>query len=59
MRLKELEKEGFIKCVEEKRSPMMVLWRLTEKGKDTLPIFMQLVAYLARYARSIHGSTVI
>jgi DNA-binding HxlR family transcriptional regulator len=52
MHLKEIEKEGFIKCAEEKRSPMMVLWRLTEKGKDTL-------AYLARYARSIHRSTVI
>ena len=24
---------------------MMVLWRLTEKGKDTLPILMQLVAF--------------
>jgi DNA-binding HxlR family transcriptional regulator len=37
MRLKELEKEGFIECAEEKRSPMIVQWRLTEKGKDTLP----------------------
>ena len=45
MRLKELEKEGFITCAEEKKSPMMVLWRLTEKGKDTLPILMQLVAF--------------
>jgi DNA-binding HxlR family transcriptional regulator len=49
MRLKELEKEGFIKCVEEKRSPMMVLWRLTEKGKDTLPILMQLVAFGSKW----------
>jgi DNA-binding HxlR family transcriptional regulator len=45
MRLKELEKEGFITCAEEKRSPMMVLWRLNEKGEDTLSIMMQLVAF--------------
>ncbi|HEX2124432.1 MAG TPA: helix-turn-helix domain-containing protein [Nitrososphaeraceae archaeon] len=49
MRLKELEKEGFIKCAEEKKSPMMVLWRLTEKGKDTLPILMQLVAFGSKW----------
>jgi DNA-binding HxlR family transcriptional regulator len=49
MRLKELEKEGFIKCVEEKRSPMMMLWRLAEKGKDTPPILMQLVAFGSKW----------
>jgi DNA-binding HxlR family transcriptional regulator len=49
MRLKELEKEGFIKCVEKKKSPMMVLWRLTEKGNDTLPILMQLVAFGSKW----------
>ena len=36
MRLKELEKEGFIESTEEKRSPIMVLWRLTPKGKETI-----------------------
>jgi DNA-binding HxlR family transcriptional regulator len=45
IRLKELEKKGFIECAEEKTSPMVVRWRLTEKGKDTLPILMQLVAF--------------
>ena len=49
MRLKELEKEGFIECSKEKRSPMMVLWRLTEKGKDTLPILMQLTAFGSKW----------
>jgi DNA-binding HxlR family transcriptional regulator len=49
MRLKELEKEGFIECAEEKRSPMMVRWRLTDKGKDTLPILMQLVAFGSKW----------
>ena len=45
MRLRQLEKEGFIECAEEKRSPMRVLSRLTGKGKDTLPILIQLVAF--------------
>jgi DNA-binding HxlR family transcriptional regulator len=45
MRLKEREKKGFIERAEEKRSSIIVQWRLTEKGKDTLPILMQLVAF--------------
>ncbi|MGZ5491151.1 MAG: winged helix-turn-helix transcriptional regulator [Nitrososphaeraceae archaeon] len=49
MRLKELEKEGLIECVEKKKSPMMVLWRLTEKGKDTLPILMQMVVFASKW----------
>jgi DNA-binding HxlR family transcriptional regulator len=49
MRLKELEKKGFIERAEEKRSPMIVQWRLTEKGKDTLPILMQLVAFGSKW----------
>ena len=49
MRLKELEKEGLIECSEEKRSQMIVLWRLTRQGKDTLPILMQLVAFGSKW----------
>lgn len=49
MRLKELEKKGFVERVEERRSPMIVQWRLTEKGKDTLPILMQLVAFGSKW----------
>lgn len=51
LRLKELEKEGLIECIEKKKSPpqMMVLWRLTEKGKDTLPILMQMVAFSSKW----------
>jgi DNA-binding HxlR family transcriptional regulator len=50
MRLKELEKEGLIECIEKKKSStMMVLWRLTEKGKDTLPILMQMVAFSSKW----------
>jgi DNA-binding HxlR family transcriptional regulator len=49
--LKELEKEGLIECIEKKKSPpsMMVLWRLTDKGKDTLPILMQMVAFSSKW----------
>jgi DNA-binding HxlR family transcriptional regulator len=49
MRLKELKKEGFIECTEEKRLPMMVLWSLTRKGKDTMPILMQLTAFGSKW----------
>jgi DNA-binding HxlR family transcriptional regulator len=49
MRLKGFEKEGLIECIEEKKSPMIVRWRLTEKGKDTLPILMQLVAFGSKW----------
>jgi DNA-binding HxlR family transcriptional regulator len=52
MRLKELEKEGFIEYTEQ-RSPMMVLWRLTEKGKDTLPILMQMVAFGSKWYSTV------
>jgi DNA-binding HxlR family transcriptional regulator len=48
-RLKQLGKEGFIEGAEERRSPVMVLWRLTRKGKDTLPLSMQLVAFGSRW----------
>jgi DNA-binding HxlR family transcriptional regulator len=53
MRLKELEKNGFIERAVEKRSPMIVQWRLTQKGKDTLPILMQLVAFGSKWYSDI------
>jgi DNA-binding HxlR family transcriptional regulator len=49
MRLKELEKKGFIQRAKEKRAPIIVQWRLTAKGKDTLPILMQLVAFGSKW----------
>jgi DNA-binding HxlR family transcriptional regulator len=48
-RLKELEKEGFIECSEKKRSPMVVRWRMTQKGKDTLPILMRFIAFASKW----------
>jgi DNA-binding HxlR family transcriptional regulator len=53
MRLKELEKEGLIKCIEEKKSPNIVLWKLTDKGKDTLPILMMLTAFGSKWYSNI------
>ncbi|CAN5327473.1 hypothetical protein BH18THE2_BH18THE2_06430 [soil metagenome] len=53
MRLKELEKEGFIECIEEKGSPMMVQWKLTPMGKDTMPILMQLTAFGSKWYSDI------
>ena len=53
MRLRELEKEGFIECSEKTRSPMMVKWVLTEKGKDTMPILMQLTAFGSKWYSDI------
>jgi DNA-binding HxlR family transcriptional regulator len=45
-----MEEEGFIECVEKKRQqPLMVVWRLTEKGRDTLPILMQLTAFGSKW----------
>jgi DNA-binding HxlR family transcriptional regulator len=44
MHLRELEKEGFIEYIEKEKSPMVVRWALTEKGKVILPIFLQYTA---------------
>ena len=49
MRLKELENEGLIECLREKKTPTMVLWRPTEKGKDTLPILLMLTAFSSKW----------
>jgi DNA-binding HxlR family transcriptional regulator len=48
-RLKELEREGFIECLENTKNPMVVRWGVTEKGKDTLPILMRYVAFGSRW----------
>ena len=49
MRLKELEDEGFIEYVEGKKPPIMVVWKLTEKGRDTMPILIQLTAFGSKW----------
>jgi DNA-binding HxlR family transcriptional regulator len=53
MRLKELEKEGFIKCVEKGKSPMIVRWTITEKGRDIIPILLQFTAFGSKWYADI------
>ena len=54
MRLKELEGDGIIESVEDHRSPLVVRWSLTEKGRDTLPILMRLIAFGSKwYAKTV------
>jgi DNA-binding HxlR family transcriptional regulator len=53
MRLRELEDEGFIERVGGKRDPTMVVWRLTEKGRDTRPILIQLTAFGSKWHADI------
>jgi len=47
MRLKELERGGFIRAVERGRN--YTKWGLTEKGGDALPILMTLVQFGAKW----------
>jgi DNA-binding HxlR family transcriptional regulator len=47
IRLKELEKGGFIEVVERGRNNSK--WDLTEKGRDTLPILMSLVQFGSKH----------
>lgn len=50
MRLKQLEKEGFIQRIKEgKKSSMVVRWILTEKGRDALPILLQFTAFGSKW----------
>ena len=49
MRLKELEKEGYIQCVEKGKSPMIVRWGVTEKGRDIIPILLQFTVFGSKW----------
>jgi DNA-binding HxlR family transcriptional regulator len=49
MRLKELEREGIIECKEVRRDQLIVLWSLTEKGEDILPILLMLTAFGSKW----------
>jgi DNA-binding HxlR family transcriptional regulator len=48
-RLKQLEQGGLITRVEQRKTPSLVRWALTEKGIDTMPIIMMLAAYGSKY----------
>ena len=49
MRLKELEREGIIECKEVRKDQVMILWSLTEKGEDILPILLLLTAFGSKW----------
>ncbi|MFA7197791.1 MAG: helix-turn-helix domain-containing protein [Methanoculleus sp.] len=49
MRLHELEEAGFIRAVNVRECPRIVEWELTEKGSDTIPILMSLLAFGAKW----------
>jgi DNA-binding HxlR family transcriptional regulator len=49
MRLHELEKSGLIKAVTIKEKPRLVEWVLTEKGQDTVPILMSIIAFGSKW----------
>jgi DNA-binding HxlR family transcriptional regulator len=54
MRLKELENEGFIQCLEKgKKSPTVVRWTLTPKGRDALPILLQFTAFGSKWHSNV------
>ena len=42
MRLNELEKTGLIEPVVIQKSPKLVRWELTKRGRDTVPILIEL-----------------
>jgi DNA-binding HxlR family transcriptional regulator len=48
-RLRELERLGLIRKVEERRSPRLVRWDLTDRGKDLIPVLMMLTAYQSKW----------
>jgi DNA-binding HxlR family transcriptional regulator len=48
-RLRQLEREGMIERVEERKGPNLVRWRLTEKGSDTIPILMGFAAFGSKW----------
>ena len=53
-RLGELEKNGFIRRIEIQRSPKLVRWTLTQKGKGTFPILASFIAFGSKwYANTV------
>ncbi len=54
MRLKELERDGIIKKLDDPATPGIARWTLTEKGEDALPILMRLIAFGSKwYAKEV------
>jgi len=53
MRLRELEKSELIEPIILQDKPKIIKWKLTEKGKDTLPILMSLISFGAKWYSDI------
>ena len=53
MRIRELEREGYIRCIKKQKSPMLVRWVLTRKGRDTLPILLKLLFFGSKWYSEI------
>ena len=49
MRLHELEKTGLIEPVVIQKSPKLVRWDLTQRGRDTVPILMSFISYGSKW----------
>lgn len=49
LRLHELEDCGLIRAVVIKDKPRVVEWTLTDKGRDTIPILMSVIAFGAKW----------
>jgi len=49
MRLNELEQRNLIRPVVIRERPRMVRWELTEKGRDTLPIFEGYTSFVRKW----------
>ena len=49
LRLQELEESGFIYPDIIIEKPRVVEWRLTEKGRDTIPILLQILEFGAKW----------
>ena len=47
MRLRELRSEGLIECVDNDEN--LMIWSLTEKGRDTLPILMCMAMFGSKW----------
>lgn len=47
MRLRELERNGFIACVEQRRG--LVRWQLAPKGQDVLPVLLTLIHFASKW----------
>ncbi len=48
-RLRELERAGMIRRIEDNRAPGPVHWVMTEKGVDILPAIVRLIVFGARW----------